>query len=165
MAFLAPLATTAAASAGTFLASGAGMALTTGISAVGTLAAGAAQKRQYGLQAEQADLRGRSEAIAYKQQGANALRNLNETLAAIISRAGAGGVDPGSGSALTLQRFALAEGAREKSIAQDNEALALCQSSMQAGIYRSAGRSAQLNSYVSAAGTIGSGAYRYGQVI
>ena len=165
MAFLAPLATTAAASAGTFLASGAGMALTTGISAVGTLAAGAAQKRQYGLQAEQADLRGRSEAIAYKQQGANALRNLNETLAAIISRAGAGGVDPGSGSALTLQRFALAEGAREKSIAQDNEALALGQASMQAGIYRSAGRSAQLNSYVSAAGTIGSGAYRYGQVI
>ena len=153
------------AAVGAFLASGAGLALTTGIAAVGTLAAGAAQKRQYGLQAEQADLRGRSEAIAYKQQGANALRNLNETLAAIISRAGAGGVDPGSGSALTLQRFALAEGAREKSIAQDNEALALGQASMQAGIYRSAGRSAQLNSYVSAAGTIGSGAYRYGQVI
>ena len=164
MAFLAPLATTAAASAGTFLASGAGMALTTGISAVGTLAAGAAQKRQYGLQAEQADLRGRSEAIAYKQQGANALRNLNETLAAIISRAGAGGVDPGSGSALTLQRFALAEGAREKSIAQDNEALALGQASMQAGIYRSAGRSAQLNSFVSAAGSVGQGAYQYGQL-
>ena len=164
MAFLAPLATTAAASAGTFLASGAGMALTTGISAVGTLAAGAAQTRQYGLQAEQADLRGRSEAIAYKQQGANALRNLNETLAAIISRAGAGGVDPGSGSALTLQRFALAEGAREKSIAQDNEALALGQASMQAGIYRSAGRTAQLNSFVSAAGNIGTSAYQYGQL-
>ena len=116
------------------------------------------------MQAEQADLRGRSEAIAYKQQGANALRNLNETLAAIISRAGAGGVDPGSGSALTLQRFALAEGAREKSIAQDNEALALGQASMQAGIYRSAGRSAQLNSFVSAAGSVGQGAYQYGQL-
>ena len=152
------------AAVGAFLASGAGLALTTGIAAVGTLAAGAAQKRQYGLQAEQADLRGRSEAIAYKQQGANALRNLNETLAAIISRAGAGGVDPGSGSALTLQRFALAEGAREKSIAQDNEALALGQASMQAGIYRSAGRSAQLNSFVSAAGSVGQGAYQYGQL-
>ena len=152
------------AAVGAFLASGAGMALTTGISAVGTLAAGAAQKRQYDQQAAQADLRGRSEALAYKQQGVAALRNLNETLAAIVSRSASGGVDPTSGSALTLQRFALAEGAREKSISQDNQALALGQASMQAGIYRSAGRTAQLNSYVSAAGTIGSGAYRYGQV-
>ena len=152
------------AAVGAFLMSGAGMALTTGISAVGTLAAGAAQKRQYEQQAAQADLRGRSEALAYKQQGVAALRNLNETLAAIVSRSASGGVDPTSGSALTLQRFALAEGAREKSISQDNQALALGQASMQAGIYRSAGRTAQLNSYVSAAGTIGSGAYRYGQV-
>ena len=92
MAFLAPLATTAtaaattaAASAGTFLASGAGMALTTGISAVGTLAAGAAQKRQYEQQAAQAELRGRSQAIAYKQKGSEALRRLNETLSAIVA--------------------------------------------------------------------------------
>ena len=152
------------AAVGAFLMSGAGMALTTGISAVGTLAAGAAQKRQYDQQAAQADLRGRSEALAYKQQGVAALRNLNETLAAIVSRAGSGGVDPGSGSALTLQRFGLAEGAREKIISEENQTLALGQASMQAGIYRSAGRTAQLNSYVSAAGTIGSGAYRYGQV-
>jgi len=152
------------AAVGAFLASGAGMALTTGISAVGTLAAGAAQKRQYEQQAAQADLRGRSEALAYKQQGVAALRNLNETLAAIVSRSASGGVDPTSGSALTLQRFALAEGAREKSISQDNQALALGQASMQAGIYRSAGRTAQLSSYASAAGSAGQAAYQYGQL-
>ena len=73
-----------------------------GVSALGQISAGAAQKRQYQMQAEQAELRGRSEAIAYKQQGADALRNLNETLAAIISRSAAGGVDPTSGSAATF---------------------------------------------------------------
>ena len=70
-------------------------------------------------------LKGRSEAIAYKQQGADALRNLNETLAAIIARAGFGEVDPASGSAATMQMFALSEGSMEAAIAQDNAVLAL----------------------------------------
>ena len=135
-----------------------------GVSALGQISAGAAQKRQYQMQAEQAELRGRSEAIAYKQQGADALRNLNETLAAVISRSAAGGVDPTSGSAATMQMFALSEGAREKQIAQDNAIMALGQASTQAAIYQSAGSTAQLSSYVSAAGTLGQGGYRYGQL-
>ena len=133
-------------------------------SAVGQLAAGAAQRRGYEQQAEQAELRGRSEAIAYKQKGADALRNLNETLSAIIARAGAGGVDPTSGSAATLQQFATGEGVREFNIAADNAVLALGQASMQAGEFQSAGKAAQLSSVVSAAGTLGQGAYRYGQL-
>ena len=134
------------------------------VSAAGQIAAGAAQRRQYEEQAKHAELRGRSEALAYKQKGVDALRNLNETLAAIISRSAAGGVDPTSGSASTLQKFALSEGAREKAIAQDNALMALGQASTQAGIYQSAGRAAQLNSYVSAAGTLGTGSYRAGQL-
>ena len=133
-------------------------------SAVGQMAAGAAQRRGYEQQAEQAELRGRSEAIAYKQKGADALRNLNETLSAIIARAGAGGVDPTSGSAATLQQFATGEGVREFNIAADNAVLALGQASSQAQIYQSAGKAAQLSSFVSAAGTLGQGAYRYGQL-
>ena len=151
--------------AATSLAASGGFQLAmAGVSALGQISAGAAQKRQYQMQAEQAELRGRSEAIAYKQKGADALRNLNETLAAIISRSAAGGVDPTSGSAATMQQYALSEGAREKQIAQDNAIMALGQASTQAGIYQSAGRTAQLSSYVSAAGTLGQGAYRYGQL-
>jgi hypothetical protein len=146
------------------MATGGFQLFSAGVSALGQISAGAAQKRQYQMQAEQAELRGRSEAIAYKQKGADALRNLNETLAAIISRSAAGGVDPTSGSAATLQQYALSEGAREKQIAQDNAIMALGQASTQAGIYQSAGRAAQLSSYVSAAGTLGQGAYRYGQL-
>ena len=57
-----------------------------GASALSTMQAGAARRRGYEAQAAEADLRGRSQAIGYKQQGADALRNMNETLAAIISR-------------------------------------------------------------------------------
>jgi hypothetical protein len=134
-------------------------------SAAGQIAAGAAQRRQYEEQARQAELRGRSEALAYKQKGVDALRNLNETLAAIISRSAAGGVDPTSGSAATLQKFASGEGVREFNIAADNAVMALGQASTQAGIYKQAGQAAQLNSYVSAAGTLGTGSYRAGQLV
>lgn len=125
---------------------------------------GAAQRASYEQQAQAAELKGRSEAIAYKQQGADALQNLNETLSAIIARAGAGGVDPTSGSAATMQMFALSEGSREAAIAQDNAALALGEATQQAGIYRSAGRTAQLSANVSAIASIGEAAYMAGQL-
>ena len=146
------------------MATGGFQLFSAGVSALGQISAGAAQKRQYQMQAEQAELRGRSEAIAYKQQGSDALRNLNETLAAIISRSAAGGVDPTSGDSATLQQYAFSEVSIEKQIAEDNAIMALGQASTQAGIYQSAGRAAQLSSYVSAAGTLGQGAYRYGQL-
>ena len=136
----------------------------TAISAVGALAAGAAQRRAYEAQARQAEIRGRSQAIAYKQQGADALRNLNETLAAVIARSAAGGVDPTSGSAATVQQYAMSEGAREFNIAADNSVMALGQADTQAYQYRAAGQAAQMNAFVQAAGTVATGAYRYGQL-
>jgi len=140
------------------------MLASSAISAIGQMRAGQAQREMYEQQAAQAKLRGRAEAIAYKQKGADALRNLNETLSAIIARTAAGFGDPTSGSAATLQRFAMGEGVREFNIAADNAAMALGQASEQAGIYKQAGQAAQLNSYVQAAGTFGQAAYRYGQL-
>ena len=61
-------------------------------SAIGTISAGKAQQQAYNSQAAQAVIKGRSQAIAYKQQGADVLRNLNQNLAAIVARAAAGGV-------------------------------------------------------------------------
>ena len=141
------------AAIGAMMATGGAQMAMGAFSAMGQLAAGSAQKRQYAQQARQAEIQGRSQAIAYKQKGADALRNLNETLAAIIS-----------GSAATLQQYAMGEGVREFNIAADNAVMALGQASTQAGIYQSAGRAAQLSSFVSAAGNLGQGAYRYGQL-
>ena len=171
MSFLAPLLVAGGTAAAVGTAATATAALSTtqlvlgGLSAAGTVMSGMAQRQQYKMQAEQAQLRGRSEAIAYKQKGADALRNLNETLAAVISRSAAGGVDPTSGSSAVLQQYALSEGVREHQIAQDNGILALGQASAQAGIYQSAGRSAMMSSLVSAGGAVGQGIYRYGQLL
>jgi len=134
------------------------------LSAYGQIRAGQAQREMYDEQAAQARMRGRSEAIAYKQQGADVLRNLNENLSAIIARSAAGGVNPTSGSAAVMQQYAMAEGIREKNIAADNALLAEGQAATQAHQYRMAGRAAQQASFFQAAGTLGMGIYRYGQL-
>jgi hypothetical protein len=126
---------------------------------------GRAQQAGYEQQAQQAELKGRSEAIAYKQQGSEALQRLNETLAAIIARAGAGGVDPTSGSAATMQMFAVSEGGREAAVSKDNAALALGEAYTQSGIYRSAGSTAMKSANVSAAASMGEAAYMAGKLI
>ncbi len=125
---------------------------------------GRAQQASYEQQAAQAELRGRSEAIAYKQKGSEALKRLNETLAAIVARAGAGGVDPTSGSAVTVQQFAMGEGIDEFNIAADNAAMALSEGYTQGGIYRSAGATAQKTADVAAMGGVGEAAVMYGQL-
>mgnify|MGYP000046915954 CR=1 FL=1 len=126
---------------------------------------GRAQQASYEQQAAQAELRGRSEASAYKQKGSEALKRLNETLAAIVARAGAGGVDPTSGSAVTVQQFAMGEGVTEFNIAADNAALALGEAYTQAGIYRSAGSTARKSADVAAMGSLGEAAYMGGQLV
>ena len=125
---------------------------------------GRAQQASYEQQAAQAELRGRSEAIAYKQKGSEALQRLNETLAAIVARAGAGNVDPTSGSAVDAQQFAMGEGITEFNIAADNAALALNEGYTQGGIYRSAGATARKSADVAAMGSLGEAAVMYGQL-
>ena len=130
------------------------------VSAAGSIAAGQSQRRAYNAQAEQARIQGRSQAIAYKQQGANVLRNLNETLASTIAMAGAGNVDPTSGSARVLQDFARAEAYAEYGTALDNAVLAREGAAAQAQIYRMAGRAAFQTGVVNAIGALGQGIQR-----
>lgn len=134
------------------------------VSAMGQISAGRAQRDQYRRQAKLAELRGRTEALAYKDKGNEILSNLNNTLAAIIARSAAGGVDPTSGSAAVLASASTADGITEANIAADNAILAVNQASEQAEIYRLAGDTAYKSALVQAVGTIGGSAYRYGQL-
>lgn len=134
------------------------------VSAAGQLYAGAQQRQAYNAQAAQAQIQGRSQAIAYKQQGADILKNMNETMGTIVARAAAGGVDPLSGSAQSLQNYTMKEGVREYNIAKDNAVLAQGMASYQADIYRQAGKAAMLSSMVQAVGTMGQGYYRQSQL-
>ena len=128
-------------------------------SAIGTMAAAKQQQAMYNEQAAQANIQGRTQAIQYKQQGADVLRNMNETLAMTTARAGQFG-DPTLGSALALQKFALSEGYGEYGTSIDNSELALAGAAAQASIYRQAGRTARMTGYVQAAGTMGEGINR-----
>ena len=134
------------------------------VSAAGKIKAGRAERDRYRREADLVELKGRTEAIAYKQKGADILSNLNNTLAAIIARSAAGGVDPTSGSAAVLATASTADGITEANIAADNAILAVNQASEQADIYRKAGDTAYKSSVIGAIGTIGTGAYRYGQL-
>lgn len=130
------------------------------VSAAGSISAGITQQRMYNAQAEQAKIQGRSQAISYKQQGAMVLRNLNETLASTIALAGAGNVDPTSGSARIMQEFAQAEAFAEYGTALDNAVLAKEGAAAQAQIYRMGGRAAFQQGVINAAGTLGQGIQR-----
>jgi len=88
------------------------------------------------------------------------LRNLNESLASTIALAGAGNVDPTSGSARVMQEFARAEAYAEYGTSLDNAILAKEGAAAQAQIYRMGGRAAFLTGVVNAAGTLGQGIQR-----
>ena len=71
--------------------------------------AGAMQQVIYDQRAAESRLKGRYEALEYKQRGVDALRRLNEVMAANVARAAAGGVDPVSGSAALINTVSEAE--------------------------------------------------------
>jgi hypothetical protein len=60
-----------------------------------------------------AKVQARSEALKYKQQGVEVMKNIARTQATINARAGAGGIDPFSGSAGDLSILAMTDGANE----------------------------------------------------
>lgn len=83
----------------------------------------AAQAEQAAMQATQARVQARSEALKFRRQGVEVLDRIVRNNATINARAGAGGIDPFSGSAKSLQQYALAKGGLEFFTAEDNEAI------------------------------------------
>lgn len=119
----------------------------------------------YDQQAAEATLKGRYEALEYKQRGVDALRRLNDVMAANIARAAAGGVSPISGSAQTINTFSEAEAVREKNISASNAIMAEGDAAFQADQYRTAGNIARKTGSIQAASTITSGLIRFGQLV
>lgn len=81
----------------------------------GLFAGPAAKKEAQALvnQAAFSKVQARSEALKYKQQGVEVMKNIARTQATINARAGAGGIDPFSGSAGDLSILAMTDGANE----------------------------------------------------
>ena len=129
-----------------------------GVSAYSTWKQGAYARAEYDARAAQEKLRGRAQALQYKQQGVEVLRRLNENLASTVARAAAGGVDPLSGSALNLQNYAMKEGMRDYNQSRDNALIATGMAEYQAKQYKAAGKAAYRSGLIGALVTVGTAA-------
>ena len=108
----------------------------------------------YAMQATQARVEAEQAALQYKDQAVDVLRNILETVALGTARAGAGGIDPFSGSANTIFNSAIRSGVEELYTIEDNTVIALRAGEMQAQQLIQAGKAAKMQGKVAALGTL-----------
>jgi hypothetical protein len=100
-------------------------AVLTGASAYTGLRATRAEAKGLMLQASATRQQAISEKLKYKQQGIAVLDNILATQSAINARAGAGGIDPLSGSARALYLFAERKGVGEYYLTREGQTIAV----------------------------------------
>lgn len=94
-------------------------------SAISSFAQGSAQADAYRLQASQAELQGRQNALNYNRQAYQLLERQQRLASTIRARAVAGGVDPLSGSPMTVEQSNAYRAGNEIQILNENANLAL----------------------------------------
>lgn len=132
-----------------------------GLSAVAGLKSGQATAGGLRSQAMQTRMQAKGEELKYKQQGVAVLDNILQTQATINARAGAGSIDPYSGSAGSLAIQALAKGALEKYMTVEGQIISLRSGELQAQEYESAARSAMSQARMGAIMSLAQGAFSY----
>lgn len=171
-----------------------------GVAAVGTIAGGQAQAKMAKAQAaatQQAAqaqalaslrqatmqrMQGRSEVLKYREEGVRTLENVLRNISTVNARAGAGGIDPFSGSAQALNNYALGTASDEYGVSLDNAIITLRSNELQAGIFeenaqlqldrgaqeaallRYQGKVAKTQSYFKAATTMASAGMSYAKI-
>lgn len=100
-------------------------AVSAAASAVSTIQGASAQASQYRIQAQQAELQGRQNALNYSMQANQILERQLRLAGTIRARAAAGGIDPMTGSPMTLDQFNAMKAGREMQISKENAELAL----------------------------------------
>lgn len=126
------------------------------LSAFAQVAAGRSRAKGLAAQATQTRIQARSDALEYKRQGVAVLDNILQTQAAIVARAGAGGIDPFSGSAKALQIYAKSRGADEYFLAVEGGTITTLMGEAQAGEYMRQASSAMKLGVLGAAVTLAS---------
>ena len=133
-------------------------------SAVSQMQAARSQARGLAAQATMARIQAKQESLKYKAQGVQVMDNILRTQAAIVARAGSGGIDPFSGSALKLAKYAAAKGVQEMYTVQDNELITIRGGEMQAAQYMQQAKSIMKAGMIGAAVSFGKTAYNVGLI-
>ena len=125
-----------------------------------------AQKKMYERQADITERQSRLDALAYKQQGVNAIKKMNRVMAANAARAAAGNLDPYASydSADVISTYNLRQGVNDFTIARDNATIAKKMGKYQADNYRYAGAVAVSNAKTMAVANIGMSFVQAGMV-
>ena len=124
---------------------------------------GKMQAMSYRLQASQAELQGRQNALNYSRQGLQVLRRQEQLAATVRARASAGGIDAFTGSPLTIQQVDMMKAQEEAQIAQENAQSAIYGSLAQSQSLQAAAGAARYMGNLGALTTLVSGAAMYGQ--
>jgi len=95
------------------------------VSTVSSMEAASAQAQQQRIQAQQAELQGRQNALQYNQQAVQVLERQQMLAGAVRARAASGGVDPFTGSPMTIQQVDAMKAGEEYGIAKDNATMAI----------------------------------------
>ena len=133
-------------------------------SAVSQMQAARSQARGLAAQATMARIQAKQESLKYKAQGVQVMDNILRTQAAIVARAGSGGIDPFSGSALRLAKYAAAKGVQELYTVQDNEIITIRGGGMQAAQYMQQAKLTMKGGMIGAAVSFGTTAYNVGMI-
>jgi hypothetical protein len=165
----------ASAASGVFSALGALSSIGSGAAAV---AAGRQQQQLYNMQATQAEMQGRqaqlkarSDELKYRQQGIAALDRTLSTAATIAARAGAGSIDPFSGSAQALTTYAFGKGFGEFNLTQESAELvrqggliSVGGADVQSDVYKMSGQQAAIAGYARGATSVFGGLQQLSQI-
>ena len=134
------------------------------ISAKSQYDSGKIQQMMYNQKARQALLRSDQEALNERRKGVQVLKKIAATQAAINARAGAGAIDPYSGTPQGLRVFASAEGMQDFQITRDNASLIEQIGILQSNDNKQAGAMAAYQGRIAALTTLGQTAFAAYQI-
>ena len=151
---------TAAVAPSLFSASNLSMA-SSAFSAISSVQQGAAQADYYRLQGAQAELQGRQNALNYNRQAYQLLERQQRLAGTVRARAVAGGVDPLSGSPMTVEQANAYRAGNEIQILNENAQLAMSGGLAISQSFQSAASSAEEYGLMSgiAKGALGAATY------
>ena len=156
---MAAIAAFAAANAGTLQAIGAV------VSAVSTISQASAQAQQYKIQAQQAELQGRQNALQYSRQAVQVLERQQMLAGSVRARAASGGIDPFTGSPMTIQQADAMKAGEEYGIAKDNAQMAIYGGLAQSQSLRSAASTTMTTGLLAAGGNLLLAGGKYGETM
>lgn len=131
------------------------------VQAVSSIKQAKSQRRQLELQAQMQEVQSDRKAIQYEQQANELLRTQKKYNSAVVSRSAAGGVDPFSGSALTVKVSNQTEIGKDYQQLLNNAFAARRAGGFQAAVTKETARQTTRTGYVQAATAIGEGLYGY----